>query len=470
MPTVTNPNWYDINADRDYPFLDGVSRTASGGGYTIPNDLIVDLRLSASSGLDSSRFFVSRLRAFGTGLIIDFSVDGVGLVATAAIPDISTEEFQSFRVVGVGGNAVSQAPWSSVAPRRSWLQTSSTTPSPWPRLASCPRSSPRPGRGQRSDHQDRNGVETRLTGEVTLAEGENATISVGGQIITVGMASGVVTDPCGCDDPGGLNRPAIRTINGVGPDGSGDLSVVTEGCPDLDPLTNGLKLTDRCAEPCCGEDELNALTNGIQDLDRLLADYAARASRRGLGPRRRGVAGPMSAPFLENNLALEYPFADGTVADVTAAVSDAMVAGNQGGPTPSRCSSQLRLPRRRPHALAQSGSAAQTASSSIPQPRCPSTSATASGPWMSPTPQLVQVLVSWSRWPPRRLAGGTVPVDFSAAVGHQIVDGLVSIEGLDGDVTLKPARLLHRHRARRGRRRHRLPGPRGPGRLQQDAL
>lgn len=279
MATVVNPNWYDTNADRDYPFLDGVSRLNTGAGYTIPNDLVVDLRLSAPPSLDATKFYISRLRAFGTGLIIDISVDGVGLVATASLPDASSEEFQSYRVVGAPGQAVSgtivlggasQVLAAGVLDYSFDLAATRIVPT----LVT-----PAQGGVTAIVIRDAVGNEVRLSGDVTLAEGENASLSVLAQQITVGMASGVVIDPCGCDDPGGLGRPAVLSVNGVGPDGSGNLEIVTDGCPDLTTQTNGLKLTDRCAEPCCGEDELNALVASIQDLDRLLADYARRASQ-----------------------------------------------------------------------------------------------------------------------------------------------------------------------------------------------
>ena len=279
MATITNPNWYDTNADRDYPFLDGVSRVDVGGGYTIPNDLIVDLRISAPPSLDATAFFISRLRAFGTGLLIDISVDGVGVVATAALPGSTGEEYQAFRVTGAPGQAVSGtvvlggASQVLAANIVDYSFAAAATPIV-PTLIT-----PAQGGVTALTIRDAVGNTVRLTGDVTIAEGENASLAVAAQQITVGMASGVVVDPCGCDDPGGLNRSAIRSINGVGPDGAGDISIVTEGCPELTTFTNGIKLTDRCAEPCCGEDELNALTEAIQDLDRLLADYARRASQ-----------------------------------------------------------------------------------------------------------------------------------------------------------------------------------------------
>lgn len=273
MTTITNPNWYDLNSDRAFPFLDSASRAAVEGGFALPDDLIVDLRLSASASLDPTKFYMSRILAFGKGLILYFACDGVD-VATTAVPSISTEEYKSYVIAGLSGHAVNGTivlGGASAVLAANVLDYSFNLDATRiiPTLIS-------PGQtGVTSlTVKDAAGAPVVLTGDITLLPGPNASMIVIGQEIRLGMTPGVVINPCSCEDPGGLNRPAIRSINGVTPDINGNLEVVAEGCPDLTTITNGLKLTDRCAEPCCGDAEIAAVATATRDLDRLLADLA----------------------------------------------------------------------------------------------------------------------------------------------------------------------------------------------------
>jgi hypothetical protein len=128
--------------------------------------------------------------------------------------------------------------------------------------------------------RDSFGGEVTLTGAAVIAAGNNATLTALGQTVTVGMDSGVIIgDPCGAADPGGQSRPAIRSINGVVPDGTGAITITPIGCPSITAGNGGLVLTDRCAEPCCGDAELASIAENIQSLDRFLADLANKAAQ-----------------------------------------------------------------------------------------------------------------------------------------------------------------------------------------------
>jgi hypothetical protein len=128
--------------------------------------------------------------------------------------------------------------------------------------------------------RDSFGGEVVLTGAASIAAGTNATVTAAGQVVTVGMESGVlIGDPCATADPGGQSRPAIRSINGVTPDGTGAITITPVGCPSITATAGGLVLTDRCAEPCCGDAEMANVAQNIQALDRFLADLANRAAQ-----------------------------------------------------------------------------------------------------------------------------------------------------------------------------------------------
>lgn len=279
MATITNPNWFDLNADRAFPFLDGASRESVGGGFVIPDDLIVDLKLSAPPSLDPTRFYLSRLKSVGNGLALTFAVDGTGDVAEAAVSSTPGEEFQTVRVVATGPQGVTGT--VVLGGRAAILAAGAVEHDFAPAATPIVPTLILPSQGGVTSItiRDAVGAEYRLVGDVVLVEGSNAELSVSGQEITVGMQSGVVIDPCPCPDPTGANRPAVRSIMGVTPDENGNIDLEVEGCPELSSTTNGLRLVDRCAQPCCGDAEIEALVNSIQDIDRFLADLANRAAQ-----------------------------------------------------------------------------------------------------------------------------------------------------------------------------------------------
>lgn len=70
-----------------------------------------------------------------------------------------------------------------------------------------------------------------------------------------------LTEDCVCDE--GL-APAVRTVNGVPPDGAGNLRVLGNDCLEVTGSSNSLILKDVCSEPCCGCKELEAVTQALE--------------------------------------------------------------------------------------------------------------------------------------------------------------------------------------------------------------
>ena len=141
-------------------------------------------------------------------------------------------------------------------------------------------------------------------------------------------------------------------------------------------------------------------------------------------------------PFLENNLSLDYPFADGSSEPVVAAVSDAMIAGPQSGPY------TLEVFTPNYDFLAADPLANLVVRISGPYGVFIDTTSAVStdlgGGFRS-----VEVVDGTAR---ARFVVSTAAMvslgplgqdtEFAAAVSHQIVDGVSSIEGVTGEVEL----------------------------------
>lgn len=272
---IFNQQWLDENSDRAYPLVDAATRLDTGGVFTLPNDLIVDARISAPSSLDGSQFYVSRTSAYGSGLVITIAVNGVGDVASVTVPLANFSDYTAFAIAPLPGYNVS----GTMVIGNGLSAMAASTGSYTFALAATrflPTAIYPGGSGVTSlTFRDSFGVDTKLTGDVVLAAGDNTTVGIAGQTITIGMVTGVVIDdPCPCVDSGGRERTAVKSVNGVTPDSSGNLTVIPVGCVGIGIVNGQLQLQDNCATPCCGTPEIDTLVTSVNNIQAYLATLA----------------------------------------------------------------------------------------------------------------------------------------------------------------------------------------------------
>jgi len=271
---VRMQDWLNANAVRSYPFCDDATQTDTTGAFSLPKSLIVELRLSVHAGLevDPSRFHLKSLGVFGAGvsLVVGYDNGATSVpVASAMIPrDSVTARNLPFRLSGLGdfydavGHVVigrlddlDQQPagqWEfSLAGAR--LEQDAIVPNI---------------RGVTSISV-RNGLETSgpFYGDIVFQAGKNMRI-------TANVAGGLATLVFDAVRGEGLNEEpqcphaaagtAIKTINGIPPSPDGNFTLLSQSeCLDLQPITAGLKLADKCSEPCCGCKELEIVTQAM---------------------------------------------------------------------------------------------------------------------------------------------------------------------------------------------------------------
>ncbi len=280
MAQILNENWLDQNADRAYPLMDGVTGLDTTATFTLPTDLLVDLNLAAPANLDVSAFFISKVSAFGSGLIITFAVDGVADIATVTVPLDGFTDFSQYTVTGlpgytqVGGTATIGTGLAALAASAGIYTFLVATTRLLPTVIS-----PAAPSVSSITFVDAFGGETQLTGAITLAAGDNALLGVAGQTISIGMETAVlIEDPCPCTDSAGRARTSIKSINGVVPDDAGNIDLVPIGCVQIETDTGAIKLKDSCATPCCGEAEIQLLVDAAKNLDRFMAGQANKSA------------------------------------------------------------------------------------------------------------------------------------------------------------------------------------------------
>ncbi len=273
MTSFLGQQWLDENSSRNFPLFDDATRLSDDESFTLPNNLIVDLRLAAPPSFDATLFYISKTAAFGSGLVITIANDGVD-VASVTIPLAGFIEFSTFVVAAlpgfdVGGTIVIGNAASAIAAGNGeytfGLEATQILPTCiFPAIPSV----------TSITIIDSFGASQKLTGAVALAAGDNTELDVSGQTISFSMDSGVVlVDPCGADS-GGVQRKPVRSISGVSPDEDGNIDLVGTDCLVVTPITSGVKLSDSCAQPCCGSPELDALAASVKLINTQLATLA----------------------------------------------------------------------------------------------------------------------------------------------------------------------------------------------------
>jgi hypothetical protein len=104
-----------------------------------------------------------------------------------------------------------------------------------------------------------------IYGDVTLVAGNNvritaATIDTETEIIFDAISGANLNEECFCSVQ--TEGDCIRCINGVCST-DGNFIFAPDDCIQITPMSNGLKLADTCAQPCCGCTELEAIVDQI---------------------------------------------------------------------------------------------------------------------------------------------------------------------------------------------------------------
>jgi hypothetical protein len=116
-----------------------------------------------------------------------------------------------------------------------------------------------------------NGIEesAKLYGDIEFIAGTNIRLTpitssdADPQIRIDAIAGEGLVEECVCEGDD-TDDPCIKRINGVPPTTSGDFTLVGDDCLEITPITNGLQLKDLCSDPCCGCEELEAITRDLE--------------------------------------------------------------------------------------------------------------------------------------------------------------------------------------------------------------
>lgn len=271
-----NLDWLVHNAARAYPLSAECTGTDTTGSFTLPKDFIVGLELPVNAAIDADpdSFFIHQIGAYSTGYTVIVAYDdGASYidVATALIPRYNFVRNSTYALGGI-------APFDDTVGKITIgrLETLDLQPSGmWTFDHTTARLEPdciRPILRGISSVLVRNGTEqsVRMTGDIELVPGRNIELTVdavAGTIRIDAVEGANLTEPCTCL---GDDSPCIKQVNGVRPTADGKIHLVSgSDCVQITSTGNQVQITDTCSKPCCGCDELEAIT---RDLERFLTE------------------------------------------------------------------------------------------------------------------------------------------------------------------------------------------------------
>lgn len=283
MPTQNwNSPWLRQNSERAFPLANDATRQDVTDSFLLPNDFLVGLYLAVPflSSADSAKFFIKTLRVGPASVAIEIGYDNDGeilLVATAAVLKASHTFGKAYPIRGLG-------PFYDCSGHviiGSFDGLEKQPGGSWQMLLADGRLEPETIRPQLrgvSGVRISNGLSVGelITGNIVFKPGRNMRITstvVADEDPVIrfdGIDGKGFNSDCVCESAT-ASLPPIKTINNIRPDASGNITLASSECIELEPITAGLRIKNTCSEPCCGCKELKTVTDQLEQFGKQAA-------------------------------------------------------------------------------------------------------------------------------------------------------------------------------------------------------
>lgn len=269
-----NAQFLNQNSQRSYPLADWATGKDQTGTITIPDEFILAMRFPIHSGVDvlPDRFYLKKMTIYtgGVNLAIAYDDDSTAppLVASVHVDFNIHEENLEYALGGRGDfsdsvgqivigrlTAINELPVGDYTFDRSGGQLE--VDAIWPIVPGIMSITVVNG-------TDRS---AQIVGDVEFTAGTNFRFTVNDadtpnpEIVFNAISGEGLNEDCVCEEAG--EGECIRFINGIPPLPDGNFRVVGDDCLVIQPIANGIQLVEDCVTPCCGCEELDALTAQI---------------------------------------------------------------------------------------------------------------------------------------------------------------------------------------------------------------
>ena len=268
MPWIDSLDWTSLNSLRRYPLREGSSALSIDEFFSIPDTLIVDFTLCASSDV-SRRFYISKITNKITSVTIEVS-DEFDLIVGTFIAD-KAQHYQDKDYYLAATNNYTGANGKLTLGSFDDLQTQPAGTFNF--LRSSTELEPRtvvPGlQGiDRLTFIDTQNGQYSISGDATLTSRSNLRFSYGEDKVFLDAG-----DNLGLNKTCTINN-CVKSINGVVPDPTtGDLSLLGINCLNIySEAQYTLSMEDTCCTPCSGCNDLEILTTRLTSLENKFID------------------------------------------------------------------------------------------------------------------------------------------------------------------------------------------------------
>lgn len=268
MPFFENLDFLNANTLRNFPLKEGVSKMDDSGMFIIPDDLLVDLVVSASSD-PSLRVRISKLINKPDVIELEIapytSSDPIG---TFIIPTTSHQRYTTYYLTpsifytgATGKLVVGELVTTRALAFGTFTFAAASTEvearTVIPGLSTI----------SRFVFKNADASSFSVTGDVTIVAQTNTKFRMVDST-TVAIDAG---DNLGLNTACGDDRPCLKLINNIPPDVNGNFWLTVSDCASLTPLSvgilKGLNLSDTCCKPCLSCNEIGDLTERLMQLE-----------------------------------------------------------------------------------------------------------------------------------------------------------------------------------------------------------
>lgn len=261
-----NLQWLNHNSQRSYPLTERATKVDTKNVIRLPDSFIVALYFPVHAGMavQPENFFLKNLLISPTGFNISIGYNDDDTNPVVAAVNIAKSAHVANRSYAIGGvDDFDDTIGQIVIGRLDELETLPVGSYEFtPEAGEIEPDAIRPMIRGISSLQIENNFQLseKIYGDILLVAGNNMRIDVAPAAtlttITFNAISGEnLNEDCICDQP--PDAPCIKCINGIC--GSENFPLTPGPCVEVASTGNGIRLTDVCAQPCCGCDELSAL-------------------------------------------------------------------------------------------------------------------------------------------------------------------------------------------------------------------
>lgn len=255
-------DFLNLNSLRGFPIRETSDRTSNDGRFILPDDFIVDFIMAVNADV-SSRYYINELINLPEQIIVNIS-NQLGTLIGAFTIVVATHTINkeyylqpTAEFAGASGKLVvaqleniKKQPTGTVLFDFSSTEFETRTILPLPQGIS------------RLVFEDDNNNQFSITGDVKLQGRLNMRFRKEDDTVFFDAGNGL-----------GLNKtcvsdgPPIKTINHIPPTSDGNFNISFLDCDSIEPITNGIVLSDSCNKPCLGCDEIGQLTDRLVTLE-----------------------------------------------------------------------------------------------------------------------------------------------------------------------------------------------------------